>query len=113
MRFITVICLKELIRNTTNFMKINREESEGKGKFFIEENGKQIALMTYKKSGEDKIVIDHTEVDESLQGEGIGNDLVEAGVKFARQNNLKIVPVCRFAKKVIDETPEFQDVLSA
>ena len=93
-------------------MEIQREEAENKGKFFIEENGKQLALMTYKKSGKDKIVIDHTEVDESLQGEGIGNDLVEASVNFARQNNFKIVAVCRFAKKVIDETPEFQDVLS-
>ena len=93
-------------------MEINREESEGKGKFFIEENGKQLALMTYKKSGEGKIVIDHTEVDESLQGEGIGNDLVEAGVKFARENNLKIVPTCPFAKKVIDDVPEYQDVLA-
>ncbi|MDQ3062681.1 MAG: N-acetyltransferase [Acidobacteriota bacterium] len=94
-------------------MKINKKESDGKGKFFIEENGKQLALMTYKKSGADKIVIEHTEVDESLQGEGIGNDLVEAGVKFARENDLKIVATCPFAKKVIDETPEFQDVLSA
>jgi predicted GNAT family acetyltransferase len=94
-------------------MEIQREEAENKGKFFIEENGKQLALMTYKKSGADKIVIDHTEVDESLQGEGIGNDLVEAGVKFARENNLKIVATCPFAKKVIDETPKFQDVLSA
>jgi predicted GNAT family acetyltransferase len=94
-------------------MEINREESEGRGKFFIEENGKQLALMTYKKSGKDKIVIDHTEIDESLQGEGIGNDLVEASVKFARENDLKIVATCPFAKKVIDETPEFQDVLSA
>jgi len=94
-------------------MEIQRKENGNRGEFFIEENGKQIALMTYKKSGADKIVIDHTEVDESLQGEGIGNDLVEAGVKFARQNNLKILPTCPFAKKVIDETPEFQDVLSA
>jgi predicted GNAT family acetyltransferase len=93
-------------------MEINREESEGKGKFFIEEDGKQLALMTYKKSGAGKIVIDHTEVDESLQGEGIGNDLVEAGVKFAGENDLKIVATCPFAKKVIDETPEFQEFLA-
>jgi predicted GNAT family acetyltransferase len=41
-----------------------------------------------------------------------GEDLVEAGVKFARENSLKIVPNCPFAKKVIDETPEFQTVLA-
>jgi predicted GNAT family acetyltransferase len=38
--------------------------------------------------------------------------LVEAVVKFARQNNFQIVPVCPFAKKVIDETPVFQKILA-
>jgi len=92
-------------------VKIQKKEEGSGGKFFIEEDGKNIALMTYKKSGEDTIVIDHTVVDESLQGEGIGKDLVAEGVKFARENNLKIVPQCPFAAKVIRETPEFQDVL--
>ena len=93
-------------------MQIQNEEHGAKGAFFIEQDGEWIAEMTYKKSGGDKIIVDHTEVDESLQGKGVGKDLVEAGVKFARENNLKIVAECRFAKKVIDETPEFQDVLS-
>ncbi|MDQ6787217.1 MAG: N-acetyltransferase [Acidobacteriota bacterium] len=93
-------------------MQIQNEEHGAKGAFFIEQNGEWIAEMTYKKSGARTITIDHTEVDESLQGKGVGKDLVEAGVKFARTNNLKIVAECPFAKKVIDETPEFQDVLA-
>ncbi len=93
-------------------MQIQNEEHGAKGAFFIEQNGEWIAEMTYKKSGAGMIIIDHTEVDESLQGKGVGKDLVEAGVKFARTNNLKIVAECPFAKKVIDETPEFQDVLA-
>lgn len=93
-------------------MKIQRNEDGNQGEFYIEENGKQIALMTYKKSGADKIIIDHTEVDESLQGKGVGKDIVEAGVKYARENDLKIVPTCPFAKKVIDENFEFQEVLA-
>ena len=93
-------------------MEIKRTENRNQGEFYIEENGKQIALMTYKKSGENEITIDHTEVDESLQGNGVGKDIVEAGVKYARENDLKIVPSCPFAKKVINEKPEFQDVLA-
>ena len=93
-------------------MKIQRTEDGSKGKFYIEENDKQLALMTYKKSGEDTITIDHTEVDSNFRGEGLGEDLVEAGVKFARENHLKIIPACPFAKKVIDEKPEFRDVLA-
>ena len=93
-------------------MEIQRKESECKGKFFIEENDRQLALLTYKKSGEDKIIIDHTEVDSNFRGEGIGEDLVAEAVKYARENRLKIVPTCPFAEKVIDDTPEFQDVLA-
>ena len=94
-------------------MKINNEEHGAKGAFFIEQDGEWIAEMTYRKiAGGSTIIIDHTEVDKSLQGKGVGNDLVKAAVDFARKNNLKIVAQCSFAKKVFDETPEFQDVLS-
>ncbi|MEJ7860438.1 MAG: GNAT family N-acetyltransferase [Pyrinomonadaceae bacterium] len=94
-------------------MKIQKRETDGGGEFFIEEDGKNVALMTYKKSGEDTIIIDHTEVDESLKGKGVGKKLVAEGVKFTRENNLKIIAQCSFAKKIIEITPEFQDVLSA
>ncbi len=92
-------------------MNIQQQKNDGGGKFFVEENGKNIALMTYKKSGEGKITIDHTEVDQSLQGKGVGKKLIAEGVKFARENNLKIIAQCPFAKKIIEITPEFQDVL--
>ena len=93
-------------------MKIQRDEHGKKGAFYIEKNGEWIAEMTYERAGDERIIIDHTEVDESLQGKGIGEKLVAEGVKFARDNYLKITPTCPFVKKVIDETPEFQDVLA-
>lgn len=94
-------------------MNIQNQEHGVKGAFFIERDGEWIAEMTYRKSGEDTIIIDHTEVDESLKGKGVGKNLVEKGVNFARENNLKIVAECSFVKKVIDETPEYRDVLAA
>ena len=93
-------------------MEITREEHGKKGAFYIEENGEWLAELTYFKSGENEITIDHTEVDETLEGQGIGKQLVEASVKHARENNLKIVAQCPFAKKVIDEKPDFQDILA-
>ncbi len=93
-------------------MNIQNQEHGAKGAFFIERDGEWVAEMTYRKSGEDTIIIDHTEVEESLKGNGVGKDLVKAGVEFARKNNLKIVAQCAFAKKVIDRTPEYQDVLA-
>ena len=93
-------------------MEIQRKETEDKGKFFIEDNDRQIALMTYKKTGDGVITIDHTEVDSNFRGKGLGVDLVKAGVNYARENRLKIIPTCVFAKKLIALKTEFQDVLA-
>jgi len=93
-------------------MKIQNKETDSKGEFFIEENGQRLALMTYSKAGADKIIIDHTEVDASLKGKGIGKDLVAEGVKYARENNLKIIPLCPFAKAEFDKHADYADVLA-
>jgi len=93
-------------------MEIEHIENEKGGEFVIEENGNRSAEMGYTNAGESKIIIDHTFVENHLRGEGIGKDLVEAGVKFARENNLKVMPVCPYAKAIIDKTPGFQDVLA-
>lgn len=93
-------------------MEIQREEHGRKGAFFIDQDGEWVAELTYFKSAAGEITIDHTEVDPELRGDSVGEDLVKAAVEYARENNLKIKPVCPFAKKVIDETADFQDVLA-
>lgn len=88
-------------------LKIN----EKVGTFFIEVNGKQEALMTFVFAGDDKIIIDHTEVYPKSNGKGFGKMMVEKAIAFARENNLKIMPLCPFAKSVFDKNPQFNDVL--
>src|SRR3982751_6692853 len=93
-------------------MDIKRDEHGRHGAFFIEEDGEWIAEMTYVKRHNNTIVIDHTEVDEKLRGQGVGEQLVKAAVDFARENNLKIKPVCPYTRKIIDENPEYNDILA-
>jgi predicted GNAT family acetyltransferase len=92
-------------------MEIQRDEHGRKGAFYIDEDGEWIAELTYSKNG-NTMTIDHTEIDEKLRGEGIGQDMVKAAVEYARENGLKIKPVCPYARKIIESTPEFQDVLA-
>ena len=93
-------------------MGIKREEKKKKGEFMFEESGKKVAELAYCKSAPGEITIYHTEVAEKLRGKDIGKKLVEAAVKYARDNDLKIVAQCPFAAKVIARTPKFQDVLA-
>jgi predicted GNAT family acetyltransferase len=82
-----------------------------KGFFYIEIEGKQEAMMTFVFAGEDKIIIDHTEVNPGNEGKGFGKKMVNKAVEYARENNLKIIPLCPFAKSVFDKVAEFRDVL--
>ncbi len=88
-------------------LKINDKN----GVFFIDVNDKHEAMMTFVFAGEDKIIIDHTEVNPSNEGKGFGKKMVAKAVDFAREKNIQIIPLCPFAKKVFDKTPEYKDVL--
>lgn len=91
-------------------MIIQHKEDGNEGMFYAEQNGEALAEMTYSIENA-KMVIRHTEVDEALRGKNIGFQLVEQGVEFARQEHLKIVPLCTYAKKVLQRTERFHDVL--
>lgn len=92
-------------------MSISHQQEENKGSFYYEIDGKKLAEMTYISAGPGKIIIDHTEVDDLLRGQGVGYKLVESSVEFARKNNLKIMPLCPFAKAVFNKKNEYKDVL--
>ena len=91
--------------------KVQLELTDKNGFFHIDINGKTEAKMTFVFAGPDKIIIDHTEVNEGNNGKGYGKKMVAKAVEFAREKNIKIIPLCPFAKKVFDKTPEFRDVL--
>jgi uncharacterized protein len=90
---------------------IRQEDSSAKGAWMVERDGKRLAEMTYSAAGSDKIIIDHTTVDDVLRGTGTGGKLVAAAVEWARANGKKILPLCPFAKSVFDKTPDYRDVL--
>jgi predicted GNAT family acetyltransferase len=82
-----------------------------KGFFHIDVDGKQESKMTFVFAGDDKIIIDHTEVNPGNEGKGFGKQMVKKAVEYARENDIKIIPLCPFAKSVFDKVPEFRDVL--
>lgn len=92
-------------------MEINHRKEENKGAFIATENGAKAGEMTYSKAGDTLIIIDHTEVDSAFGGQGVGKKMVLAAVDFARENNIKILPLCPFAKATFDRDTNIQDVL--
>ncbi|KAF2331403.1 GNAT family N-acetyltransferase [Flavobacterium daemonense] len=92
-------------------MEIQQINDTRRGYFEAVEDGKQAGKMTYTWAGASKFIIDHTEVSPEFNGKGVGKKLVMASVEYARANNLKIIPLCPFAKSVFDKVEEIRDVL--
>jgi len=90
---------------------IKHKESDSKGKFYMEDETGITSELRYSKPENGVFVIDHTETKKEFTGKGLASKLVKESVKYARENNLKIVPGCSYAKAYFDRHKEFKDVL--
>jgi len=90
---------------------IEHQEHDAKGAFYVEQDGRRLAEMSYSRTNAALIVVDHTEVDVSLGGQGMGRKLLGALVQWARATGTQVVPLCRFAKAQFDKDPSIRDVL--
>lgn len=60
---------------------------------------------------EPRLTVYHTEVDPQYEGRGFAKLLLEKLVSHARENNLKIVPLCPFVHAQFKRNPEdYQDI---
>jgi hypothetical protein len=79
-------------------------------RFEVEEEG-ATAILTYELR-DGIIVFTHTIVPEEVKGRGIGGRLAEAGLGYAREQGLKVVPQCSFVRAYIERHPEYADLLA-
>ncbi|MFZ0369557.1 MAG: GNAT family N-acetyltransferase [Halobacillus sp.] len=79
------------------------------GRFYIGDQGNPDAHLDFEEHG-DTMKILSTVVVPSERENGLGSDLVDHAVNYARENKLVIEPVCSFAHEVIKDTPEYHVV---
>ncbi len=91
--------------------EIQHQENGAKGAFHVQKDGQRLAEMSYSRTNESMVIIDHTEVDASLGGQGVGRALLGALVEWARATNTKVIPLCPFAKAQFGKDPSLRDVL--
>lgn len=92
-------------------MDIQIVENETKGYAIAKEDGKTAGKMTYSIPSSAFIIIDHTEVDATFEGRGVGKQLLYKVVEMAREKKVKILPLCPFASAMFKKLDDIQDVL--
>ena len=73
--------------------------------------GNATAIVTYRRDGA-VLWLNHAGVPAALGGRGIGTRLVEAVLQLVRARGEKVVPVCSFIARHIEQHPEHHDLLA-
>jgi uncharacterized protein len=80
------------------------------GRLVLQEDGYEAELVYHLHR--DRIVLLHSEVPKALKGNGMAELLVRAALKKAASGGLTIVPWCPFARRWLEEHPDYAGTAS-
>ena len=58
-----------------------------------------------------KITLPHTEVPPAFEGRGVASQLAKTALGYAREQGLKVIPICPFMAAYITKHPEWHDLV--
>ena len=87
---------------------VRNNEAEGQYELAIQG---EVAIAAYDRR-DGALVFTHTQVPESVEGQGVASRLIAAALHDARERGLKVIPLCEFVATHMDRHPEEQDLLA-
>jgi hypothetical protein len=79
-------------------------------RYVITADGAAAGFVQYR-SRPGLIAFVHTEVDERMEGRGLGGTLIRGALDDARARGLAVLPFCPFVNSYIQQHPEYQDLV--
>lgn len=97
----------------TRTVSIEREELNGVHEFVLRIDGERRGFLEFTRPEVGLMRIEYVEVSPELRGTGLGRQLVARAIEFARDTELRVVPICSYARAVIERDPAMSPLLTA
>ena len=85
---------------------------ENAHRYVLEIGGLALGFAEYQDDGQ-RQVFTHTEVDQSLSGQGMGSKLVRESLDDARRRGKRVVPVCGFVADYVKKHHDWDDIIDS
>lgn len=92
-------------------MKVEQVNTNFSGYFVATEDNNEAGKLIYKWDDPTTMVILSTAVNSAFKGRGVGKDLVVATAEYAKENGIKIIAQCPYAKGQLEKMPEYSELL--
>ena len=80
-------------------------DDKGQGGIYIRDGDKQLGEMAIGISGK-TLTVFHTEVSTEAEGKGLAKKMLEAMVSYAREHQMRVVPLCPFVHAQFKRNPD-------
>ena len=67
--------------------------------------------LRYRTVSDDVVDFRSTLVPPHLRGRGLGSELVQHALDWARESDVKVIPSCPFVSRFLEDHPEYQDLV--
>lgn len=81
-------------------------------RYELELDGSVCGNAEYVEDG-DRQIFTHTEIDDSLEGRGLGSTLLREALADARRCGKRVVARCPFVAAYVERHPEWHDIVDA
>lgn len=88
---------------------VNIEHNAAERIFRAIEDGREVGNIEYEQDG-NIMTITHTRA--HVEGRGLGRILVAAAIDYARNQGFKVIPLCSYAKALMERVEEYRDMIA-
>jgi len=87
-------------------LEVTHNEAESRFEVWIEGC---LSKLDYIRDGKN-FVIAHVGVDPEFRGQGVAGKIVQASLEYAKQNSLRVIPMCSYAAAYIRRNPQYAEL---
>jgi uncharacterized protein len=86
------------------------EDNPGRGRYELRVDDELVGWAEYRPAG-DSVIVEHTEIDQRWEGQGLGSVLVRGALDLIRTSGKTVIPSCEFTAAYIGRHPEYVELV--
>ncbi|MBO3089221.1 GNAT family N-acetyltransferase [Cellulomonas dongxiuzhuiae] len=86
------------------------EHDEPRRRYVLRIGPDEVGELGYSVAA-DRVVLEHTRVDEGRQEKGLGSQLVRYALDDVRGAGRRVVPQCPFVRAYVERNPQYADLV--